>query len=317
MDGILLSNKEKQLKEFMFKVLNSERVDYRSFKKAIKTKTMMATKQPEDHILSVIEAVGIVVDVCPTNKIRNIDRFCAGAAEVLCDKNNLSSFGARIVLDEQVHESKYLPTISEFDKAAQVFAQTLYELDTSRKHKRFMDYEKLLFNRLKEAGIELAGTHKWHYVFPYDEFMGLGFGQTNDDGFYNTIIEKLSLPKPKNVSLYLLETTKAFYDSVNRAFDGKMPDIDNFSKDSIISEIKKQFHNVDDLGIGVDFLTPSQWQVFNWNNVKLSNANCDKPFSPFSPTFFRLMDLDCFEPSILEHLKILTKQYFEMEEMFA
>ncbi len=302
MDGMLLSHREKQLKEHLFKVLNSKEPDYGSFKKAVKTKSLMTSKQPEKHIEAVIEAVGVVADVCPTNKIKNIDRFCAGAAEVLCDKNGLSSFGARIVLDEQVQKSRSLPSISEFDSAAQSYLQNLSEFKTWQGQKRFSHNQKLFLNRMKESGTELNGINKWFYVFPYTELTRLDS-------------EKWSLPRNQNVLLYLFETMKAFYDSVHNAFDERTPDIEDICKDSIILQTKNQFQKIDDLGIGMDFLTPSQWKVFDWKNVKLSSENWDNPFEPFTPILFRIMDAEGFEPSILEHLKILTKQHFEMDGM--
>jgi len=303
MDGILLSHREKQLKQHMFTVLNSKEPVYGSFKQAVKTKSMMTSKRPERHIEAVIEAVGVVADVCLTNKIRNIDRFCAGAAEVLCDKNSLSSFGARIVLDEQVQKSKFMPSISELDNAAQLFVQSLSEFETWQEHKKFSHNQKLFLDRMKESGIELNGINKWFYVFPYTELARLDS-------------ENWSLPRSKNVLLYLLETMKAFYDSAHNAFDGRTPNIEDICKESILSQTKKQFQKIDDLGIGMEFLTPSQWKAFDWKNVKLTSENWDDPFQPFNPILFRITDVEGFEPSILEHLKVLTKQHFEMEEMF-
>jgi hypothetical protein len=66
----------------------------------------------------------------------------------------------------------------------------------------------------------------------------------------------------------------------------------------------------------MDFLTPSQWKAFNWKNVQLNSEKWDDPFQPFTPILFRIMDAEGFEPTILEHLKILVKQHFEMGEMF-
>ncbi len=302
MDGILLSHREKRLKEHMFTVLKSKEPEYGSFKKAVKIKSLMTSTHPEKHVEAVIEAVGVVADVCPTNKIKNIDRFCAGAAEVLCGKNGLSSFGARIVLDEQVQKSKFLPSISEFDNAAQTFVQSLSEFETWQHYKKFLHNQNLFLDRMKESGIALNGIDKWFYVFPYTEITQLDR-------------KRWSLPRNQNVLLYLFETMKAFYDSVHNAFDGKTPCIENICKESIISETKKQFQKIDDLGIGMEFLTPSQWEAFDWKGVKLSSENWDNPFEPFAPILFRIMDVDGFEPKILEHLKILTKKHFEMDGM--
>lgn len=314
-------NKQKSLKDRMFNIS-----DYKDFKKAEIIQSKVISSSPEKDLVEVILAVGEATEVYPTHKIKNLNKYCAKAAQILCLENNLSSFGTQIFLDDMIRNYKNLPSLSEINSAVKNFVKEIEEFNPWFERQTYNSAHKSFMNDLDAHNIVFHSTDlqsfrhlffTWPKVFPYDGFMDTKKFNPPDYEYLELLRINLSFPLSENIIFFLLDVMLKFNSSRQRAFGNKGIGVIDLDKDSIAYEIRKQFPKAANASAEVPFLTPSQWVNFNWEAIRINTEGWDDPFEPFQPGLFRQIVYNQVPPNVYSNLKILTKQHFELEDMLS